>query len=117
MPFDNPSPKSVCVEILEETRDLLFNGWMQNEYEDGYGNFCMVGALQAAQALRPALEYADQERCYECISYAIEQTTLWNQRPSVDSRQDIMNFNDAACRTHADVLEVMEKAILVAQGD
>jgi len=87
---------------------------MQNEYEDGYGNFCMVGALQTALALRPALTalaYADQERCYGYISDAIQRRGYF----AVDSRQNIMNFNDDACRTHADVLEVMEKAILFAQ--
>ena len=82
-------PLSETTVTLMKARNILEKGWCQGALQKG-DRYCILGALDEAGfgSLRPAA----------CIQ-------------SVCGDGDIAHFNDAPNRIHAEVLEVMDKAI------
>ena len=122
MPFDNAVVSDLILEMLVETRELISNGWIQGNYHDHNNSYCLVGALEHTSnrhanspedfdtKYRQAEKYIANE-----IKRSEEFTTAYDSSDYSTSEftgeVSLMVWNDAAARTQAHVLEVLDKAI------
>lgn len=102
-----PKPKT----ILERARALIEKHWGKGLWYDETNNtYCALGAIQAAGSrandpVHAALSInSASEKAIPYLRKALP--TKWGE--------SIMRFNDAPSTTHADVLEVYDRAIELA---
>jgi len=106
------------VAELTAARDKIANGWAQNiemtTDDDGQLRFCSIGALRMAVLEQIGHRGPVQERLYNdqrVVEMAITELTTgpWEY--------DLIDWNDAAGRTQAEVVEAFDRAIKIAERD
>jgi len=114
MPFDStpiPTKKTETLHILERAARLLVEGWIQEEFENDDG-YCLVGAVRASAELQSSVKAStNEEKVNTYIVAAISEEWV-GYEPDSDG---IIEFNDDPDRTHEDILEVMDRAISLAE--
>lgn len=113
-------------ERLREARLKLERGWTREQYakfddddELGYSGdwekravgFCMIGALYAAQSVSPMQGHLDG------VGYCARNALDRCIKKATGRDMGTLNFNDAAGRTQAEVLEVFDCAIAATEED
>lgn len=97
-------------ETLKVARDLIAQGWVQDVmYSDG--GYCSIGAIEKAAWPGPgsSTSYGEYYGACAAITKALGiQTT--------EPRVEIIQWNDAAGRTQAQVLAAFDKAIEATNG-
>lgn len=100
------------VIALDRLAELFAGGqhWIQDDFEDGKGGYCLVGGLRHIRAGR-----ASGDRAGVYLSRAVES--------SVGMRMSLIRFNDGRCSNHvnhrrfADIRRVIERARELALQD
>ena len=93
---------SEVTTTLMKARDDIAVNWTKGRFEDGDSK-CAGMALEVAAGYRDN-EFFDRRLCDEAMEYFLQAIggRAW---------EDIMPWNDAPERTHAEVLEAFDKAI------
>jgi hypothetical protein len=91
------------VDHLISAKALIEKGWCQHDYEDAFGNVCMLGAI--GQAEDHPLANKAEELLEECLPKwylnklkkrgEMVEVHEWNDRPSRKKQQVIAVFNKA----------------------
>ena len=103
---------SAVADNLREARALIERGWTQNMFarankrrvhvmSPSARTFCIVGALMRVRQTPSCVDVTDEMRA---LRFATSQDNL-------------ATWNDAPERTHAEVLEALDKAIALAESD
>ena len=103
-------------EYLTTAKDELAGGWIQGDLHNTQG-VCMLGALAYADCalLNAQLGPSKHYRAAELLLRK-KIAEMWPDLPVfIDGLPVLPGFNDAPERTHQDVLDVFDKAILSAQ--
>lgn len=111
MPFDAPTEVKAEIRILDRMEEILSTPemWCKEYYMDQHGAHCLLGAAEVACGGVPGrvnmLERGD-ERMFRRIEALLEPMT----------EGDVAGFNDMATTTHADILNLIDKARLKILG-
>lgn len=103
------SPPSETTRTLMKARDILEKGWCQGRLEIG-DKHCIAGAIRLAMGIPVDNSLSRSSRCdeYWVVSNAVASAIGWN---------DVVSFNDERDRTHAEVLEAMDRAIQLSMQE
>lgn len=86
------------VADLRAIRDLLEKGWCQGSMRDRYGGMCLFAAMSTQVAATSDLRW--RELC----------SAIYD----VNGNKAVIPWNDAPGRTQAEVLKMLDNAILLA---
>ena len=99
-------------DVLTQARRIVERGWTQGTYADGYGNFCLRGAI--------CLATGEMVECHYGVKYAEYRAGAVSlTRAAVDAVADylpegfnsITRWNDHPTTTRDDVLRIIDKAL------
>lgn len=95
---------STTLEVLRGARELLRDEdrWIKGDFENGVGGFCLLGALV----------HSEDEKC---LAYSALQRQV-NMMSKTGFGIAVATFNDAKTTTHADVLDLLDKAIAAEEA-
>lgn len=106
MPFDNPQPPSRYTAPLHDAKHYIRypNLWTKDIDFDG-PRMCLVSAVQFASEL---YHYDDLPYLLRLLCKELPSPWRWMPMPA---RTKLIIFNDRGSTTHADVIDMFDRAI------
>ena len=100
---------SNVIQILEDAKTFIENGWTKGDYTDGEGCYCAIGACRMAASGSTSVVSLWAEDGQESTPYERAIQRLTDVLPGAYG--SIPTFNDAPETTLEDVLALFDRAI------
>lgn len=103
--------------VLEQAKRTVQAGWCQGDYTDGYGNYCLKGAIGLAAGV---LEDVGGRISYKSLALPdlrldhVAYDLVIQHLP--EPFESIPTYNDHPATTKNDVLAILDKAISSCEG-